>query len=402
MKWLDLLFKKPQDELVTRIDRVIKDGSVDDVELAQAIKASGCPSPTQAAAAYAAGGVWGDKGFWLKYAKDFSGTTFQVEKDKNGNSRWVAVTSNRWMDRDGQIILDSAHKEYVAWLDANPTKAPQLWTWHTPGTARKNRADWWDYTNGFLVFSGPLTDEEAAQYDGIKSYDVGVSHGFIAVVTEDRRFITKYRTYEISDLPAQAASNPFTQFDVFGEKDMNTAKREWLVTLFGEEKVSKLEGATAEMEQMLDELGIPSAKELEKQWSEYQESLAEQAVEVTEEQKAAEQASIVDHVLNVLDVNGLQTALSEIASTLKANAAAIAELREEKNALSEEVKALKETEDARVSAFFTPRQPLNWSVKAGDTASAISEDEMTEAEKATVAEVRQDHNWMKGLTPTGY
>jgi transcriptional regulator len=123
---------------------------------------------------------------------------------------------------------------------------------------------------------------------------------------------------------------------------------------------------------------------------------------VTEEQKAAEQASIVDHVLNVLDVNGLQTALSEIASTLKANAAAIAELREEKNALSEEVKALKETEDARVSAFFTPRQPLNWSVKAGDTASAISEEEMTEAEKATVAEVRQDHNWMKGLTPTGY
>ncbi len=401
MKLLDLLLGKTQeepDELTARLNAVVAKGSEEDVALAKAILATGCPSPAQAAAAYASGAVWGDKGFWLNYAKDFSGTTFQIEKDAQGRSRWIAITSNRWMDRDGQIILDSAHKEFVAWLDQNPTKAPQLWTWHTPGTARKERADWWEYTNGFLIFSGPLTDEEALQYEAVKTFDVGVSHGFIANVSEDNKYIVKYRTYEISDLPAQAASNPFTQFDVFGERNMNAQKRQWLTSLFGEEKVAKLESATSEMEALLDELGIPSAKELEKEWNAYQESLAEAEVVETEAQKEAERVDIVDHVLKVLDVEGLQKALTEIGAALKASAEQVAELREANDKLAAEVAGLKETDDTRISNFFTPRKPLAWSVKAD--AAVVEEDELTEEDQKAVSELRQDHKWLAGLLAT--
>lgn len=143
-----------------------------------------------------------------------------VQKDSNGNWRWIGWVTNNFKDRDGDIIAEAAHKDYIDWLDETvpeiPALSPELRIWHTPGTARKSRVDWWSYTNGFLLMSGLLTEKEAVDLmTSMHKQDMGMSHGFLAMGRDekDRRVITKYRTYEVSYLPLKMASNPWTSIE---------------------------------------------------------------------------------------------------------------------------------------------------------------------------------------------
>ena len=102
-------------------------------------------------------------------------TGFKVLKTASGY-RWLGWVSNKFIDREGEILTDKAHSDFVAWLDQNPQAAPQLWTYHIPGTQRENKADFWAYLNGFLLLGGKLTDSEAELLQ--KAGDLGMSHGF--------------------------------------------------------------------------------------------------------------------------------------------------------------------------------------------------------------------------------
>jgi len=198
-------------------------------------------------------------------------SAFYVTKSEAGNYRWFGWVSNKWRDNDvgsapekgGEIISEEAHKEYVAWLDAHPEMGPESWVWHTPGTARKSRADWWDYAHGQLMMSGPLTPEEGEAalkaYDGI---DAGMSHGFLVFDRDkaDATVISSYRSFEASDLPLEYAANPWTDYESIrkeaDEMGFNIEKRTHLVALLGEEKVAELESATSDREKALLEAQI--------------------------------------------------------------------------------------------------------------------------------------------------
>jgi len=143
-----------------------------------------------------------------------------VQKDSEGNWRWIGWVSNNFKDLEGDIISEAAHKEYVGWLDevtqTKPMLTPEFRVWHTPGTARKSRVDWWSYTNGFLLMSAMLTEKEATSLMAkMLEQDLGMSHGFLVLGRDlqDHRVITKYRTFEVSDLPLQMAANPWTAIE---------------------------------------------------------------------------------------------------------------------------------------------------------------------------------------------
>ncbi|RPJ20967.1 MAG: hypothetical protein EHM33_27285, partial [Chloroflexi bacterium] len=77
-----------------------------------------------------------------------------IEKDANGDWRWIGWVSNNFIDWDGDIIAEDAHKEYVGWLDKNPDMYPASTTWHMPEMVRKNAVDFATYESGFLIMSG--------------------------------------------------------------------------------------------------------------------------------------------------------------------------------------------------------------------------------------------------------
>ncbi|MDM7940144.1 MAG: hypothetical protein QUS07_07370 [Methanothrix sp.] len=162
-------------------------------------------------------------------------------------------------------MTSDSHKEYVKLLDENPNLAPELWSWHTPGTARKSPADWWDYADGFLMMSGPLTVDEASALKEVQNSGVqlGMSHGFFAFSRDEAQgLIKEYYSFEVSDLPVRFAANPWTGLQTISQevKEMGFSpdKRKYLVTLLGEDQVKKLEDSTKEMAQNLEALNIDS------------------------------------------------------------------------------------------------------------------------------------------------
>lgn len=285
-------------------------------------------------------------------AKHLSG--FFVTKGLDGQYRWFGWVTNKWEDRDGEILTDAAHKDFLAFLDKHPEAAPELWSWHTPGTARQNRADWWDYTNGFVLFSGPLTEKEAQPYikGEVKKERIGMSHGF-HVLSRDGRFITRYRTFEVSELPHDVAANPFTDFKIMEEEEMfSDRKRAFLVERFGEDVVAKLEQETEGREKMLHELGI-NWKEVSAEYeAELEEAFAQRVAKATEPAIKEVAAKVIE----AMNVEGLHSALKGLFQDVEALKSVVGEVKE----LREMVEHLRESEDARIAKAIAPPAPFDW------------------------------------------
>lgn len=189
-----------------------------------------------------------------------------VEKDANGDWRWVGWVTNNFIDWDGDIFSEEAHKEYVEWLDKNMDVAPSFVTWHTPGTVRESPLDFATYEKGFLIVSGKLTEQEAAGLLKAKTEtEIGLSHGAFVFGRDpkDPRIVTKYRMYEVSDLPLDRAANPFTAFETI-TKEVGMDKLQYLAAILGsEEKAKSFLEKTGMKQKELQEAGVESKEKTE-------------------------------------------------------------------------------------------------------------------------------------------
>lgn len=327
---------------------------------------------------------------------------FIVRKGIDGKNYWFAWVTNKWLDRHDQIITNEAHKEFLQYLDENPEDAPELWVWHTPGTAREYRASWWDYANGFFVYCGELTDEEAEQYED-EDDNIGMSHGFYVLQYDfEKRHIMKYRTFEVSELPRDMAANPYTYFETIQEENtkmFDSKRRQYLVNRFGEDTVAKLEGDTESREKALLDLGV-SMKQIETDWQEaYEKELSERIAKASEASAEKIVKSVVGELAEVLNMEELQKTLTDLFAEVDA-------LKEKVKAvegLKEEVAHLKETEDTKIANAITPIQPINWGRSATTSKSNIVvEDDLEEEVKKQVNSAKkQVSGWMNALRPDG-
>lgn len=194
---------------------------------------------------------------------------FMVLKDTDGTLRWLGIPSNKWRDRDNppQIIEESAHKEFINYLDETK-EYPVLLSWHTPGT-RLGVADFADYSNGFLIMGGTIDKDRYAEAEKLAEKclkeDIGMSHGFVYTYSDQKQeVIGKYRMWEVSHLPLAKAANVWTSIDILNEEVeqmLNPEKRQYLVDLHGEDMISAFESKVVDLEGDLASLGIES-KEL--------------------------------------------------------------------------------------------------------------------------------------------
>lgn len=302
--------------------------------------------------------------------------TFQVFKGLDGAYYALGRVTNKWRDRDvakhpkGEIITDAAHKEFVAYLNASPALGPELWSWHTPGTARKSRAVWWDYADGFVSMLWPLEESEAKQFD--PSETLGMSHGFYVLERDAAQgLITKYRSFEGSELPPEWTANPWTSLEVLKEaKAMSFSpdQRNFLVKRFGEERVSAIEADTANLAKALDLLGVESKS-----------AEAPAAAPAAPAGPEAEEAfETLKHILNVEGLNTVITTLQEQNKTLAAQAALVPELQKKLETLDAAVKQLTKTDDEKMADQIQPKiKPITW----GFQASADDKSKLTDAEK---------------------
>lgn len=198
------------------------------------------------------------------------GGSFTVYKGADGRDRWLAVYSNNFYDRDGEVFTEDAHKEYIDWVDRSG-RYPELWLWHTPGS-KVGKADVLDYQDGLAIASGtfdPSASDVAVRL--MQSKGLGVSHGYRY---EKERLggagdYRQYRTFEISPLPLTKAANEGTLFLSEGEIEMELTKekRAFLVGQMGEDRVARIESNLGTLSKELKESGVA--------WKDFSESVAE-------------------------------------------------------------------------------------------------------------------------------
>lgn len=321
------------------------------------------------------------------------GSSFKVFKQADGQYRWFGWVTNKWIDREDEILTDSAHVEFYNYLEANPEDAPELWVWHTKGTARTSKADWWDYANGFFMYSGLLTEDEAKRYTST-SEELGMSHGF-RVLGRIGKYITKYRTFEVSELPHEVAANPYTNFIIEEEetKMFTARKRDFLVQRLGEEKVAQLENVTDDAEKELINADVDWKGLNEQYEAEIEEMLAKQVAEQVAETTKSNVSDIVDEVVKELNVEGLQAVLVDLANHIKENA----KLTETVNELAEKVNHLMQTEDARIAKALTPRMPIDWANPSANKENIVQEEELDQDVQNQVKNMNGELEWLKGF-----
>lgn len=212
------------------------------------------------------------------------GNGFTVWKEASGDYRWLSIYSNRYRDKDHppEIISEKSHKMFVEMVDKGIAPYPELWHWHVPGS-RWGVADWVEYADGFALASGTVDKghEHEAETLSKSKTPIRVSHGmpvrFIKRNQDDTSVIDFHITTEISDLPAPAAANPLTDFQLLKEGKPNMAlsaeKKLYLKDVAGlsDEAIAKLENGLT-----------TKAKEAEDQGLQFKETPAEEPVAAPE------------------------------------------------------------------------------------------------------------------------
>lgn len=178
-------------------------------------------------------------------------TGVTVFKQKDGNYRWLAVSSNAFMDGDKEIVSTKALEDDVA---RDGDRGPLRW-WHEP-QLDLGKADFSAMHGKMLIESGTFKSPEIARAIALKAKNLSMSVGFVHPRSEPDSdgVFHNIRIFERSLLPQERAANKFTKFEVVEENSMNETKYKALKDLVGDALVAKILGSAeiSEKEAMAD------------------------------------------------------------------------------------------------------------------------------------------------------
>lgn len=275
-----------------------------------------------------------------------------VWKEANGQWRWLAIYSNKFVDRDAEIISEKSHETFVELVDAGVVPYPELWHWHVPGS-RWGVADWLAYADGFALASGTVDSghEKEAETLAASPLPIRVSHGmperFIVRNPGVPSVIDFHITTEISDLPSPAAANPLTGFQVFkGASDMAlpAQKKQYLKQAgLSDDRIAEIENGLAHRAKEAHDAGLEF-----KETAAPAETPQEEPVAVKEDTTPAVEAPVTRQ--EVAD------AMTQIVTVFTEQ---MATLTESLTALTAEVKEMKRTDADRIAEKAADTPPAS-------------------------------------------
>lgn len=172
-------------------------------------------------------------------------SAFQVFKAADGKHYWIARYTNNFEDRDKEILSQKAHESYVARVDLGFVPPPELWAYHTKGSRHGQADQVWMHEN--FVFAIGHFDNTPEGEQAIKGYQslkgkIELSHGFTFPKWALKDGVYEsYNTFEISTLPVNAASNPFTSFEEIDTMARTEKQTEWIRKIGGDALVKRVE-----------------------------------------------------------------------------------------------------------------------------------------------------------------
>jgi hypothetical protein len=238
-----------------------------------------------------------------------------------------------------------------------------------------------------------LTEQEAVGLLKAKmDENIGISiGGFGTRSTEDPRIITKYRLYEVSDLPLNKAANPFTDFETISkEVGMdNEQKMKYLAKVLGsDEKAEEYMNKAGLMSEALKDAGVENKEKTE-------EVPVEPVVEPVVE---AQPNELVAEVLKALDIDGLK----EFVVKTQAEQAQAALDREKIGMLEGVIKELSGDRDEKLAEMIRPdiASVFPWSRPSNSNDNFLKEDDAQDKKLKDAAPGIPEENWLSTVTGT--
>lgn len=189
-------------------------------------------------------------------AKDADLTGFKV-----AGNHWLAVWSNNFRDREGEIFTAKAMSDYVSRVDMGITPLPELWVWHGGAKTAIGSADHVGMHGHFLLAAGQFYGSDAAQhakaYYAKNARRTGISHGYTYSSDKfDGKHYHAFNTFEISLLPRGAEANYFTSLEGVKAMVLDEKKQDYYKQVFGEEQFNKIIADLDKRGKALEELGV--------------------------------------------------------------------------------------------------------------------------------------------------
>lgn len=190
---------------------------------------------------------------------------FTVFKAADGKHHWMARFSGKFKDREGEILADKSHDEYVDRVQKGLVPMPELWTWHTKGT-RHGQADMVWKAGGFVLalghFDETLEAKHAIEFYQKNAGKITLSHMFhYPKATKQGGVYYAYNTIEITTLPDGAEAFPYTSFEEFKFMPLSEQQREFIRGVGGDDMLKRAESADAKAitdTKTLEALGVES------------------------------------------------------------------------------------------------------------------------------------------------
>ena len=194
-------------------------------------------------------------------AKALRGTSDEVTGFKVAGNHWLAVWSNNFKDRDGEVFTQQAMEDYVARVDLRVTPPPSLWVWHAGKQVEIGSTDYVGTHGHFLMAAGQFYMTPAAQaakgYYARHAKDTGISHGFTYPSDKfDGKHYHQFNTFEISLLPRGTEANLYTSLEGVKAMALDERKVKYLKDVFGEDHATKILAEWEARGKALEDLGV--------------------------------------------------------------------------------------------------------------------------------------------------
>lgn len=195
-----------------------------------------------------------EKALGRKSSDEFTG--FKVVGD-----HWLAVWSNNFKDRDGELFTAKAIDDYVSRADMGVVPLPELWVWHIGKSVRIGAADWVGRQGHFLFAAGTFDADDKAQaakaYYAKHADKTTISHGFTFPPEQfDGKQYHQFNTFEISLLPTGVEANLYTSLAGVKAMELNEAKKKYMAEVFGEERAGQILADWEKRGKALEALGV--------------------------------------------------------------------------------------------------------------------------------------------------
>lgn len=195
-----------------------------------------------------------EKALGRKSSDAFTG--FKVVGD-----HWLAVWSNNFKDRDGELFTAKAIDDYVERTDMGVVPLPELWVWHIGKSVRIGAADWVGRQGHFLFAAGTFDADDKAQaakaYYAKHADKTTISHGFTFPLEQfDGKHYHQFNSFEISLLPTGVEANLYTSLAGVKAMELNEAKKKYMAEVFGEERAGQILADWEKRGKALEELGV--------------------------------------------------------------------------------------------------------------------------------------------------